>query len=49
MTEPRYVRILLRLATIVVLGFLFLREGFTARKGVGIAIAAAALASLAHG
>jgi len=32
-----------------VLGFLFLREGFTARKGVGIAVAAAALACLAHG
>ena len=31
------------------LGFLFLREAFTARKGAGIAAALAALASLAHG
>jgi drug/metabolite transporter (DMT)-like permease len=31
------------------LGFLFLREPFTARKGAGIAAAVAALASLAHG
>lgn len=31
------------------LGFAFLRERFTARKGVGIACALAALASLAHG
>jgi drug/metabolite transporter (DMT)-like permease len=31
------------------LGFLFLREPFTARKGAGIAAALAALASLAHG
>jgi drug/metabolite transporter (DMT)-like permease len=31
------------------LGFLFLREPFTARKGAGLAIALAALASLAHG
>jgi len=31
------------------LGFLFLGEPFTARKGVGIAAALAALASLAHG
>jgi len=31
------------------LGFLFLREPFTARKGLGIAAALAALASLAHG
>lgn len=31
------------------LGFLFLGEPFTARKGVGIAAAVAALASLAHG
>jgi len=32
-----------------VLGFLFLREPFTARKGAGIAAALGALASLAHG
>jgi uncharacterized membrane protein len=31
------------------LGFFFLRERFTARKGAGIAAALAALASLAHG
>lgn len=31
------------------LGFVFLREGFTARKGAGILAALAALASLAHG
>jgi drug/metabolite transporter (DMT)-like permease len=31
------------------LGFLFLREPFTARKGAGLAAALAALASLAHG
>ena len=31
------------------LGFAFLGEGFTARKGVGIVAAVAALASLAHG
>lgn len=31
------------------LGFVFLREPFTARKGAGIAAALAALASLAHG
>jgi len=31
------------------LGFLFLREPFTMRKGAGIAAALAALASLAHG
>ena len=31
------------------LGFLFLREAFTARKGAGIAAALAALACLAHG
>ena len=31
------------------LGFLFLREPFTARKGVGLAAALAALASLAYG
>jgi drug/metabolite transporter (DMT)-like permease len=31
------------------LGFLFLREGFTARKGIGIAAALAALACLAQG
>jgi len=31
------------------LGFLFMREPFTARKGAGIAAALAALASLAHG
>ena len=31
------------------LGFLLLREPFTARKGAGIAAALAALASLAHG
>jgi drug/metabolite transporter (DMT)-like permease len=31
------------------LGFLFLGERFTARKGFGIAVALAALASLAHG
>ncbi|HYS75308.1 MAG TPA: EamA family transporter, partial [Burkholderiales bacterium] len=30
------------------LGFLFLREPFTARKGVGLAAALAALASLAY-
>ena len=33
----------------VLLGFLFLRESFTARKGAGIAAALAAMASLAHG
>jgi drug/metabolite transporter (DMT)-like permease len=32
-----------------VLGFVFLGERFTARKGVGIAAAVAALATLAHG
>jgi drug/metabolite transporter (DMT)-like permease len=32
-----------------VLGFLFLREPFTARKGAGLAAALAALSSLAHG
>ncbi|HXU42204.1 MAG TPA: EamA family transporter [Burkholderiales bacterium] len=31
------------------LGFLFLRERFTARKGAGIAVAISALACLAHG
>jgi drug/metabolite transporter (DMT)-like permease len=31
------------------LGFVFLREAFTARKGAGIAAALAALACLAHG
>ena len=31
------------------LGFLFLRERFTARKGAGLAAALAALASLAYG
>ena len=31
------------------LGFLFLREPFTARKGAGLAAALAALASLAYG
>ena len=31
------------------LGFLFLREPFTARKGAGLVIALAALASLAYG
>ena len=31
------------------LGFLFLREPFTARKGAGIAAALLALAALAHG
>ena len=31
------------------LGFLFLREPFSARKGAGITAALAALASLAHG
>jgi transporter family protein len=31
------------------LGFLFLRERFTARKGAGIAAAIGALACLAHG
>ena len=30
-------------------GFLFLREPFTPRKGLGLAAALAALASLAHG
>ena len=31
------------------LGFLFMRERFTARKGVGLAAALAALASFAYG
>ena len=31
------------------LGFLFLREPFSARKGAGLAAALAALSSLAHG
>jgi uncharacterized membrane protein len=31
------------------LGFVFLRETFSARKGLGIAAAVGALASLAHG
>jgi multidrug transporter EmrE-like cation transporter len=31
------------------LGFLFLREPFTARKGAGLVAALAALASLAYG
>jgi multidrug transporter EmrE-like cation transporter len=31
------------------LGFIFLRESFTARKGAGLLAALAALASLAYG